>query len=80
MSGLFAEALAYHRKDLHARWLDYGRSARRLLASAAMITGADYVQMERVHRVALRHLTELFGRHGVMLQPTTVMPRHGATS
>jgi Asp-tRNA(Asn)/Glu-tRNA(Gln) amidotransferase A subunit family amidase len=74
MSGLFAEALAYHRKDLQARWLDYGRSARRLLTSAAMITGADYVQMQRVRRVALRHLTELFGRHDLVLQPTTILP------
>jgi aspartyl-tRNA(Asn)/glutamyl-tRNA(Gln) amidotransferase subunit A len=74
MSGLFGEAFAYHRGDLQKRWLDYGRSARRMLTTGAMITAADYVQMQRVRRVALRAMTGMFERFDVVINPTAVIP------
>jgi aspartyl-tRNA(Asn)/glutamyl-tRNA(Gln) amidotransferase subunit A len=70
MAGLFGEALAYHRQDLQQRFSDYGRNTRKMLTSGAMITAADYVQMQRVRRVGIRAVTELFSRYDVIINPT----------
>jgi aspartyl-tRNA(Asn)/glutamyl-tRNA(Gln) amidotransferase subunit A len=74
MVGLFAEAFAYHRADLRDSWSDYGRSARRVLGSGAMLTAADYVQMQRVRRVALRQLDALFAGVDIVVNPTCLIP------
>jgi aspartyl-tRNA(Asn)/glutamyl-tRNA(Gln) amidotransferase subunit A len=74
MVGLFGEAFAYHRRDLQERWSEYGRSARRVLGSGAMVTAADYVQMQRVRRVALRAMDELFTGYDVVINPTCLIP------
>jgi aspartyl-tRNA(Asn)/glutamyl-tRNA(Gln) amidotransferase subunit A len=41
-----------------------------MLTSGAMITAADYVQMQRVRRVGIRAVTELFSRYDVIINPT----------
>ncbi|MCW2540240.1 MAG: Amidase [Frankiales bacterium] len=80
MTGLFAEALAYHQTDLQKRFLDYGRNTRKMLTSAAMITAADYVQMQRVRRVGVKAVTELFGQYDLIVNPTGIIaaPPNGA--
>ncbi|MEW2359654.1 amidase [Spirillospora sp. NPDC029432] len=68
---LGSEALAYHRNDLSARWDDYGDATRATLARAAAVTGADYVQAQRVRRVAQDAVARLFDDLDVIVAPTT---------
>lgn len=67
------EGLAQHRADLRAHWADYFPASRGLLASGALFTGADYVQAQRVRRLAAGAVAELFGRVEVVLTPTAVV-------
>ncbi|MDT3441433.1 amidase [Pseudofrankia sp. BMG5.37] len=72
MTGLGHEALAYHRGDLVSRWADYGRGARLSIGAAALTSGADYVQVQRVRRVGQRRMAELFTDLDLVLTPTAV--------
>ncbi len=65
-----AEALAYHRDDLGRRWLDYSDMTRAMLALGAFVSGADYVQAQRVRRVAQQALRELFTEVDLIACPT----------
>lgn len=65
-----AEALAYHRPDLARRWDEYGAATRGLIAYGALVSGADYVQAQRVRRVAQLELAQLFSKVDVILTPT----------
>ncbi|WP_329252589.1 amidase [Actinoallomurus sp. NBC_01490] len=69
-----AEALAYHRNDLVERWADYFASTRLLLARGALVSGADYVQAQRVRRVAQDAVARLFEEVDVIVCPTTALP------
>jgi aspartyl-tRNA(Asn)/glutamyl-tRNA(Gln) amidotransferase subunit A len=64
-----SEALAYHRADAH-RWSEYAALTRTILARGALITGADYVQAQRVRRVAQLALAETFTDLDAILCPT----------
>jgi aspartyl-tRNA(Asn)/glutamyl-tRNA(Gln) amidotransferase subunit A len=66
-----SEAFAYHRPDMQRRWTDYYRSTRAFIGTGALFTGADYVQAQRVRRVAQRRLAELFTDVDVIVTPTT---------
>jgi aspartyl-tRNA(Asn)/glutamyl-tRNA(Gln) amidotransferase subunit A len=72
MSGLASEAFAYHMKDLQSRWSDYGAETRMAIGSAALITAADYVQMQRVRRTAVKAVAEMFTNIDVHLTPTAL--------
>ncbi|WP_255431841.1 amidase, partial [Amycolatopsis sp. WAC 04169] len=65
-----SEALAHHRADLCHRWLDFGRGTRGLLATGALVTGADYVQAQRVRQVAQRAVGALFTEVDLVVCPT----------
>lgn len=65
-----SEGLAYHRADLSRRWDDYGVATRGLLATGALVSGADYVQAQRVRTVAQRAVDALFGEVDVVVCPT----------
>lgn len=65
------EALAYHRTDLSTRWADYFVATRAMLAVGAMVSGADYVQAQRVRRVAQDAIGRLFETVDVIVCPTT---------
>jgi aspartyl-tRNA(Asn)/glutamyl-tRNA(Gln) amidotransferase subunit A len=65
-----AEALAYHRNDLAARWGDYFAATRAMLARGALVSGADYVQAQRVRRVAQDAVARLFDEVDVIVCPT----------
>jgi aspartyl-tRNA(Asn)/glutamyl-tRNA(Gln) amidotransferase subunit A len=73
-----SEALAYHRNDLIGRWDDYFASTRLLLARGALVSGADYVQAQRVRRVAQDAVARLFDEVDVIVCPTTAIgaPRY----
>jgi aspartyl-tRNA(Asn)/glutamyl-tRNA(Gln) amidotransferase subunit A len=64
------EALAYHRTDLSGRWLDYFAATRAMVATGAMVSGADYVQAQRVRRVAQDAVARLFETVDVIACPT----------
>ncbi|WP_326568887.1 amidase [Amycolatopsis rhabdoformis] len=67
---VLCEALAYHRPDLGGRWPQYTRGTRGLLLRAAMLSGADYVQAQRVRRAGQLDLERLFTRVDVVVMPT----------
>ncbi|MFI6169887.1 amidase [Nocardia sp. NPDC051052] len=64
------EGLAYHRAVLADRWDDYFVASRGLLAKGALVSGADYVQAQRVRRVAQDAIGELFDRFDAVVCPT----------
>ncbi|MGD9752739.1 MAG: amidase [Acidimicrobiia bacterium] len=70
-SGLFAEAFAWHRPMLAERWADYGVDTRRGIAQGALISAADYVQIQRVREVGRQRIAELFGEVDLIATPTT---------
>jgi aspartyl-tRNA(Asn)/glutamyl-tRNA(Gln) amidotransferase subunit A len=55
-----SEAFAYHRNDMQARWDDYFQGTRNFVTGGALIAAADYVQAQRVRRVAQRALSDVF--------------------
>ncbi|AFU00707.1 amidase [Nocardia brasiliensis] len=65
-----SEGLAYHRNDLTRNWDGYFVAARGLLAQGALISGADYVQAQRVRRVAQAAIGALFEQVDVVVCPT----------
>src|SRR5699024_4065282 len=67
---LQSEAMAYHLPDLRDRWSDYGPSTRMMMASATFYSGADYVQAQRVRRVAQKAVARLFADVDIVLTPT----------
>jgi aspartyl-tRNA(Asn)/glutamyl-tRNA(Gln) amidotransferase subunit A len=66
-----AEALAYHLPDMRTRWDDYFVGTRRMVVQGALCSGADFVQAQRVRRVALRALGALYETVDVVATPTT---------
>jgi aspartyl-tRNA(Asn)/glutamyl-tRNA(Gln) amidotransferase subunit A len=70
MVTMVAEACAYHRNDLASRWEDYFRETRDLVCWGALVSGADYVQAQRVRRVGQQALAELLGGFDVIVTPT----------
>lgn len=67
---MLCEALAYHARDLAARWDDYGLSTRVLLGSADVLSGADYVQAQRVRRVIRDDVQQIFRDVDLLATPT----------
>ncbi|MFC5831823.1 amidase [Nonomuraea insulae] len=68
-----AEALAYHRVDAATRWGDYFAATRAMLARGALISAADYVQAQRVRRVAQDAVARLFDDVDVIVSPAASM-------
>ncbi|MEV4600573.1 amidase [Amycolatopsis sp. NPDC049253] len=71
MSGLAAEAYAYHQPDLRSRWTDYGAGTRMAVASGALVSAGDYVQAQRVRRAGQRQVAALFADVDLILTPTS---------
>jgi aspartyl-tRNA(Asn)/glutamyl-tRNA(Gln) amidotransferase subunit A len=67
---VLAEALAYHTPDVRSRWGDYFASTRLGLAHGAFVGAADYVQAQRVRRVAQLEVSALFSRVDLVVTPT----------
>ncbi|GAA5052914.1 amidase [Nocardia callitridis] len=67
---MLAEAHAYHQRTLRAQWQDYGRATRIVLAGGGAISGADYVQAQRVRRIAHERVAEMFDKVDLVVTPT----------
>ncbi|AYG02217.1 amidase [Gryllotalpicola protaetiae] len=70
---MLSEALAYHRNDLVSRWDDYSQSLRIGLALGDAFTAADYIQAQRVRRIAGDKLRDLFSQVDLVVTPTAHM-------
>lgn len=66
-----SESLAYHQRDLQTRWSDYFAWTRRIVAAGAFVSGADYVQAQRVREVGKRRLAALFADVDLVVTPTS---------
>jgi aspartyl-tRNA(Asn)/glutamyl-tRNA(Gln) amidotransferase subunit A len=66
-----AEACAYHQRDLATRWTDYTVAARRVFALGALVSGSEYVQAQRVRRLAQRKLSALLSHVDVVMMLTS---------
>jgi aspartyl-tRNA(Asn)/glutamyl-tRNA(Gln) amidotransferase subunit A len=64
------EALAYHLPDMRTRWSDYFVATRLMVIQGALASSADFVQAQRVRRVAVKALAELFESVDVVVTPT----------
>jgi aspartyl-tRNA(Asn)/glutamyl-tRNA(Gln) amidotransferase subunit A len=67
-----SEAAAYHREDLRTRAEDYFRANRSMYPLGVCFTGADYVQAQRVRRVAQRSLAGVFADVDLIATPGAV--------
>jgi aspartyl-tRNA(Asn)/glutamyl-tRNA(Gln) amidotransferase subunit A len=70
MITMVSEAFAYHRQDMRERWGDYGAATRPFVGAGALFSGADYVQAQRVRRVAQRALAGVFADVDLIATPT----------
>lgn len=64
------EGWSYHGPNLRERWEDYGWQARAAIVRGALTTAPDYLQAQRVRRVATDALDELLGRVDIIAAPT----------
>ncbi len=64
------EAFAYHRRNLAARWDDYGTFTRQMITSALFYTAVDHVQAQRVRRFVGAQVDDILGRVDVIATPT----------
>ena len=65
-----AEATSYHRGDLAGRWDDYGVHTAKAVAMGTLVSGADYVQAQRVRRMVNAELERVFATLDVVVTPT----------
>jgi aspartyl-tRNA(Asn)/glutamyl-tRNA(Gln) amidotransferase subunit A len=72
LATMLPEALAYHLNDLRTRWGDYYATTRETLAFGALVSPHDYVQAQRVRRVAQHGVAELFTRVDVVVSPVSL--------
>jgi aspartyl-tRNA(Asn)/glutamyl-tRNA(Gln) amidotransferase subunit A len=73
MATSFSEALAYHRNDLQTRWEEYFDSTRIAVSFGAFVQAADFVQAQRVRRLAQQRLAEVFTGVDAIVTPTTAI-------
>ncbi len=71
---MFSEAFAYHEGDLQTKPEIYGRYTRRSIREAALYTGADYVQAQRVRSVIKQKLAGVMQGVDVLVMPTAASP------
>ncbi len=68
-----SEALAYHRNDAQTRWDDYFAATRLMIATGALVSAADFVQAQRVRRLAQQRLAAVFADVDVIVAPTAAI-------
>lgn len=67
---IVAEAAAYHQPDFESSWSSFGRLTRNRIASSLYYTATDFMQAQRVRRVGMRKLADLFTQVDLVLTPT----------
>lgn len=67
---MMSEAVTLHRSDLRPRWDDYTQALRVALAGGSALTAADYLQAQRVRRIAIQKVRAMFARYDLVVTPT----------
>lgn len=65
-----AESLAAHQNELRRRWDEFTPWTRLAFSRGAIVTGADYVQAQRVRRVVQKAVARLFAEVDLVASPT----------
>src|SRR4029077_14936285 len=65
-----SEAIAYHPRNLAARWEEYGSFTRQMITSALFYTAVDHVQAQRVRHFVASKVDGILGEVDVIAQPT----------
>jgi aspartyl-tRNA(Asn)/glutamyl-tRNA(Gln) amidotransferase subunit A len=65
-----SESLAIYQRQLRRRWHEFTPWTRLAFSRGAMVTGADYVQAQRVRRVVQKGLARLFSEVDLIATPT----------
>jgi aspartyl-tRNA(Asn)/glutamyl-tRNA(Gln) amidotransferase subunit A len=71
---LASEAFAYHEQDLRTRPELYGEVLRERIMTGALVTGAEYVQAQRVRMQVCADVAEVMKTVDVLATPTTPKP------
>ena len=71
---LLAEAYAYHERDLREHPELYGDVLRERFQAGALVTGAEYVQAQRIRSEICRETAEVLQAVDVLATPTTPRP------
>jgi len=71
---MLAEAYAYHEGDLRAHPELYGDVLRERLQAGALVTGAEYVQAQRIRAEICAETAEMLRAVDVLATPTTPKP------
>ncbi|MCC6435325.1 MAG: amidase [Acidimicrobiales bacterium] len=64
------EAFAFHEPWMKTRWEDYGAPTRASIGGAVLYTAADYAQAQKVRRVAMAKVAELYQEVDLIVHPT----------
>ncbi|WAX58354.1 amidase [Jatrophihabitans cynanchi] len=72
MTTLIAEAAAEHAEGLTSQYLAYGRSLRSRLLTSAFLSATDYIQAQRVRRVAQLQLARVYDDVDLIVLPTSI--------
>jgi aspartyl-tRNA(Asn)/glutamyl-tRNA(Gln) amidotransferase subunit A len=67
---MFIEAATYHQPDFERQWSRYGRLTRSRIAAGLYYSATDFVQAQRVRRVGMRRVAELFTDVDLVVTPT----------
>lgn len=67
---MFIEAATYHQPDFERQWSRYGKLTRGRIAAGLYYSATDFVQAQRVRRVGMRRVAELFGQVDLVVTPT----------
>jgi aspartyl-tRNA(Asn)/glutamyl-tRNA(Gln) amidotransferase subunit A len=71
---MLAEAYAYHERDLREHPELYGDVLRERLLAGALVTGAEYVQAQRIRSAICREIAAVLRDVDVLATPTTPKP------
>jgi aspartyl-tRNA(Asn)/glutamyl-tRNA(Gln) amidotransferase subunit A len=67
---MFVEAATYHQPDFERQWSRYGKLTRSRIAAGLYYSATDFVQAQRVRRVGMRRVAELFDDVDLVVTPT----------
>jgi len=71
---MVTEAFAYHEQDLRTRPELYGEVLRERMLTGALVTGAEYVQAQRIRMQTCAEVAEVMKTVDVLATPTTIAP------
>ena len=71
---MLSEAYAFHEKNLKSRPEEYGEMVRARFRIGGLLSASDYVQAQRVRKVAIREFADVLQGVDVLVTPTMTQP------